>query len=259
MRDLLPHSVHLHWVRTERADHPEVEARVDALLDPEEAAQRARFAFDDPRKLYGVAHALVREALSLYHPLPPERWRFTRNAHGRPDVVLPEGAPRLRCNLSHTQGLAVCAITVDRDLGVDVEDRERNSRTTEIADSFFAPSEVRDLRALPPEHQRARFFSYWTLKEAYMKARGIGLALGLDNFAYRLHPEAPIEIAFTDAIDDDPRAWQFRVLDATPRHPVALAVRRRPDEDDLSVRCYEHTLTAPPTPVDVAARDRPPA
>src|SRR6185503_2215825 len=137
----------------------------------------------------------------------------------------------LRFNLSNTEGLIACLVADDREIGVDVEDLERRGETVAIADRFFSPLEVAALRAVPEERQRARFFDYWTLKEAYIKARGMGLAIPLDHFSFVIEPGAPIGIAFDPRLPDDPSTWQFAQLRPTARHVISVAVRRAGEPD----------------------------
>ena len=124
-------------------------------------------------------------------------------------------------NLSHTDGLVALAVA-KTPVGVDVEDLQRRGRTVELSDRFFAPSEARALRALPEAAQRSRFFDLWTLKEAYIKARGQGLAIPLASFAFDLD-HGPL--AFQPQ-PGDPIIWQFARMDPTPRHRLALALAR---------------------------------
>src|SRR6185436_18685723 len=95
--------------------------------------------------------------------------------------------PRLHFNLTNTRGLVACAVSVAHaEVGVDAEALDRSGETVAIADRYFSTEEVRALRALPESAQRQRFFAYWTLKESYIKARGLGLRLPLDQFSFRL-------------------------------------------------------------------------
>lgn len=230
--------LHLWFSIPEAIEEPKLLDDYLTILDEEERAQQKRFYFDRHRQQYLVSHALVRCTLSRYLNVEPHAWTFTKNQFGRPDAVIPSGMKPIQYNLSHTEGLVVCGILVHREMGVDVEDTERRGKTVEIADSFFSPSEIADLNQLPSEFQRDRFFDYWTLKEAYMKARGIGLSLGLENFSFRLRRHEPITIAFTDKIQDRPQSWQFALLRPTVRHRAALAVRRE-NQNDLTVRVFE--------------------
>src|SRR5262249_34435137 len=155
--------------------------------------QRDRFHFPSGRRDYLVTRALVRLALSRYAAVPPERWRFTKGRYGRPEIAEPLITPRLRFNVSHTVGMVACLITVERDVGVDVETTARAGRPLEIADRYFSPAESRTLRRLPGAEQRDRFFEYWTLKESFIKAMGVGISMGLKTFSF--DPDAnPIRI-----------------------------------------------------------------
>jgi 4'-phosphopantetheinyl transferase len=108
-------------------------------------------------------------------------------------------------------------------VGVDVERMDRRTETVRLAERYFAPSEVRALRALPAAEQPRRFFAYWTLKESYIKARGLGLALPLDQFAFHLDDEA-IRIAFDPRLVDNPARWRFALLDAPPCYTLTVGV-----------------------------------
>ena len=139
--------------------------------------------------------------------------------------------PGDRLNLSNTRGLVCCLVAADRDVGIDVEEISREGETVSIADRFFSPSEVEELRAQPEERRRPRFFDYWTLKEAYIKARGMGLAIPLDHFSFLLTPGRPIGIAFDPQLDDDPTSWQFEQIRPTPTHLISAAIRRKNEAD----------------------------
>jgi 4'-phosphopantetheinyl transferase len=225
MTPLPDDEVHLWYLLTEQVTDPALLTAYEALLTPEERARRDRYRFEHSRREYLLTRALVRTTLSRYAPVAPAAWRFSANEYGRPEIEA-EAHRALRFNLSNTQGLIACVVTRGREVGVDVEDTERSGETVSIADSFFSPSEVAALRALPPELRRSRFFDYWTLKEAYIKARGMGLSIPLDQFSFLLRPQAPIGIAFDPRLGDDAATWQFERFALSPRHRTAVAVRR---------------------------------
>jgi 4'-phosphopantetheinyl transferase len=195
------------------------------LLNDDERRRQARFVFPKHRHLYLVSHTLVRTILSRYANVHPRDWTFEKNDFGRPDAILPPKSPPIKLNLSHTDELAVCAVALDRELGVDVENLTRRSEAVKLAENYFSSAEVYDLQQLPKSEQRGRFFDLWTLKESYMKARGVGLSLGLGNFSFSLTTNN-IDVRFSPAIRDDPSQWQFSIFDPTAKHRVALAVRR---------------------------------
>jgi 4'-phosphopantetheinyl transferase len=236
---LPPGEVHVWIVEPERITDPGLQASYRDLLDAPEREKQQRFHFERHRLQYLVSHALVRLTLSRYAPVPPEAWSFAANTYGRPEIR-GEEKPWLRFNLSHTDGMALCAVARDVDVGADVEDAERRGETVGIADSFFAPAEVAALRALPEHAQRERFFDYWTLKEAYIKARGMGLSLPLDQFAFGLEAGRPARISFDPRLVDEPSHWQFVRFRPSTRHAAALAVRL-PADASLSVR-FQRTV-----------------
>ncbi len=182
-------------------------------LSEEELQRAKRFAFDVHREAYVASHALLRSSLAKCGA--GESLQFGTGSHGRPELP---GTP-YRFNLSRTSGLTVCVVAEGLDVGVDVEDVERKGDTVEVADAFFAPSEARQLRALPVAQQRQRFFELWTLKESYLKARGLGLSIPLDSFAF----EPRVDGVRFEA--DDASQWRFTLLRPTARHQVAVCTR----------------------------------
>jgi 4'-phosphopantetheinyl transferase len=259
------HQVHLWYVLPDEIVDERLLATYWSILSPDEIERNRRFVFPKGRHEHVVTRALVRTTLSAYHPaVPPSDWRFVANQAGRPEIAGPGGGPALRFNVSHTDGLIVCLVGLDREIGVDVEDTARTGiGGVAIADHYFSPTEVAALRTVPVAMQPDRFFDYWTLKESYIKARGLGLQLPLDQFSFHLPaPPAPsspsplparlsgdgpcwpawklgrggpnVSISFGPGIDDDPTTWQFVLHSLTPRHRLAVAIRRQ-QEPDLTV------------------------
>jgi 4'-phosphopantetheinyl transferase len=232
---LPPHVAHLWYVDPDAIEDWYLLAAYHTIMSPDEAQQQARYRFAAGRKEYLVTRALIRSVLSAYAPILPRDWKFVRNKHGRPEIAGPHGAPKLRFNLSNTRGLIVCLVARDREVGVDVEDIHRPGETVAIADRFFSPIEASSLIRQSPHRQRDRFFDYWTLKEAYIKARGMGLAIPLDHFSYHLENPAAIRISFAPELPDDPERWQFSLTTLGGRHRIATAIERRPGETPVSI------------------------
>ncbi|MEQ1730761.1 MAG: 4'-phosphopantetheinyl transferase superfamily protein [Vicinamibacterales bacterium] len=225
MRELPRDEVHLYY---EVLDPALDAARADAarrVLTDAEWHRCQRFAYAEGLRERLAARFMVRSVLSRYAQVDPRDWRFVENAHGRPEVSEPHHATHLRFNLSHADGVVTLAVSAHYDVGVDVERLGRPTRLA-IADRFFAPSEVDALRALPEAEQPRRFLEYWTLKESYIKARGAGMSLRLDQFAFDLTTPGRPAIRFADAFDDDPHTWQFDRLFVGDEHLVAVATRR---------------------------------
>lgn len=163
--------------------------KLAGLLDEAEAARAQRFAFDDDRRAYVAAHALLRARLSERSTnISPCDWRFDATPHGKPYLRAPQH-DGLKVSLSHTRGMAAIAIASGREIGVDVESALTPRNAVGVADRYFAPEEAALLRAeSDPIAQSEIFFAIWTLKEAVLKADGRGLARGLDSFVVRLSP-----------------------------------------------------------------------
>lgn len=241
MADARRSGVNVFTIRTDGVT-AELVAAVLPGLTADERTRMDRFVREVDRHTFAIARALVRTTLSAYGPTAPSDWRFETNSHGCPFVVPAQaGHPRLLFNLSHTTGLVALAVTRGHDIGIDVERADRPIRE-QIAERHFAAQEVADLRALPLEAQDRGFFEYWTLKEAYIKARGMGLAIPLGDFAFILRPPAVPVIRFVEGFDDRPERWQFWQTWPTPDHRLSLAVVR--DGADLPVAVTEVTPEA---------------
>jgi 4'-phosphopantetheinyl transferase len=233
-----------------------------ALLTPDERTRAERFCFHGDRLRFVTARAMVRAMLSRHVDLPPDAWRLRIESYGRPEVAnLPPGAPDLRFNISHTEGLVACALTVGRDVGIDIE-HVRRQLTHDVAERFFSSQEVADLRLLPKDEQELVFFDYWTLKESYIKARGLGLALPLDQFTFHRHAGRAPHISFAPELHDDPATWQFAQFWPTVEHRMAVAVRRAGEDLPIEVSAIiplAHTTDSTTTLGDAGAirRQRP--
>ena len=200
----------------------------------------ARLHFPEGRHLFGVSHTLVRTTLSRYSEIPPGEWRFVKNAHGKPSIDPDLDSSPLRFSLAHTRGLAVVAVTERADVGADVERADRIVDAAKLSSRFFSPEEAAALQEMPPDRLRGRFFLYWTLKESYIKARGLGLSLPLASFSFRLAGECPFRIDFSGDDPRDPGEWRFAALRPLPQYVAAVGVAPgRPGP--VRIRCY-HTL-----------------
>jgi len=197
------------------------------LLSSDERRQENRFYFAKDRCRYLVSRALVRTVLSRYLCIEPQDWEFSRNTFGRPEIANRAARPaRLSFNLSHTQNLVALGVTRSREVGVDIEHLQARAVATEIADRYFAEEEAAALRAVPPESKQFRFFEYWTLKESYIKARGMGMSLSLDKFSFHFSDAQAIEMTISSELDDDPSRWQFWQFRPAPEYMLAICAER---------------------------------
>ncbi len=227
--DLPDNEIHLWICQSNNIRAPELLHHYDRLMTDEERAKQLRYRFEKDQHQALVTRALVRTVLSKYAPIAPQDWRFEKGERDKPEIVPPAYCriPALRFNLSHTYNFITCGVTLEKDLGVDVEHCERTNDVVAIADRYFSPSEVNELFSLPEAKQRSRFFDYWTLKESYIKACGMGLAIPLDDFSFHIINSAPpqISISFAPQRLDTPEHWQFWLMYPNETHRLSVGIR----------------------------------
>lgn len=190
------------------------------FLNDEETGRHQRFIFIRHRHQFLVSRALVRSVLAQYMGLDPAAVAFTKNRHGKPLLA---GDCPLQFNLSHTNGLIALAVARQHAVGVDVEYLSRQADIVKLAERYFSPQETQDLYALPVPAWNRRFFDLWTLKEAYLKACGTGLATPLRDFSFAFAGDR-IDVSFSGAIKDDPARWRFWLMDVPGTYRLSLAV-----------------------------------
>ncbi len=210
------------------------------LLNAEERQRQARFVFSGDRHSYLVTHAMLRIVLSKYAPVQPQAWHFVTNGYGRPEIANADSsAMQINFNVSHAHGLAVVAVTRAPAVGVDVEEVRARPAPLELADRHFAPQEILALQALPAQRQSDRFYEFWTLKEAYIKARGLGLSIPLDQFSFQFEGGRSLHFSAEPSLQDSAEFWKFWQFCPSADHVLALCVRRgSPAEPRLLCRSF---------------------
>ena len=223
--DLISGEVHLYFSFPGQISDTGLLNRYESLLSDDERSQMARFYFARHRHQYLVTRALIRTCLSAYYPVDPAEWRFSKNSYGKPGISYPISTLPIRFNISHADGLIMCGIVRDHDIGVDVEDLQRSTRANlDSLSSYFSLEEIKALGELPLEQQKQRFFDYWTLKESYIKARGAGLSIPLHKFSFQFLANTLNSFSIHQDLKDDAKNWQFWRLPMTERYLVAVAI-----------------------------------
>ncbi len=241
------HEVHVWFVQTDAVIDPTLLQTCADVLSPQEKERWQRFSFEAGRKQFLVSHGFLRLVLSRYADVAPSEWNFVHNAYGKPEIAAEHNrnVPRSLCfNLTHTTGLAACIVARDREVGVDAEEIGRRGR--DIGDDMIryclSSEEQLCFQSVPPLERKRAFLDYWTLKEAYLKARGFGLSLPVEGITFRwlsgIPHVGPVQAAFAPEINDNPRTWQFERFTPTAQHKIALAIRR-PTGADLDVVVQE--------------------
>jgi len=196
--------------------------RLEQCLSADERGRMERFCFGRDRLRYLIGRGLLRLLLGRYLDVAPRDLRFETMAAGKPHLAAGQG--RLQFNLAHSGEYVLIAIADGRTVGIDVEEVRDDLDACQVAAHFFSPNEQRDLEALTGRVKIEAFFECWTCKEAYVKARGDGLSLLLDQFDVSLRPGEPARLIATRPDAAEARRWQLSGLDVADGYKAALVV-----------------------------------
>jgi len=198
---------------------------VQATLSSDERARASRFRFAKDHRHFVAARGTLRTILARYIDRAPSQIEFCYSQSGKPELAPGCDAKALRFNLSHSQGLALYAITRDHEIGVDLEGVRADFAWEEIASRYFAPGEVEALQLVPASSRAEAFFNCWTRKEALVKARGEGLSLPLDQFEVSLAPGEPARLLRTTGDPQEAEHWSICGLQPAAGYVAAVALR----------------------------------
>ena len=192
------------------------------ILSDDEQVRASRFHFEKDARHFTVARGSVRSILGAYTQSRAEDIRFVYSAQGKPSLHRP--VSDIRFNVSHSRDLALLAVALGRDLGVDVEWKNKDIEVEKLAERFFSIQEHRSLLSQAPELKIAAFFRGWTSKEAFLKAQGMGLSRSLNSFDVDMNVGQPARLLATrpDAAEAD--HWFLRELDVAEEYAAAVAV-----------------------------------
>lgn len=197
--------------------------QLTAFLSADELERARRFRFRSDRDRFAAGRGRLRELLGGYLALHPEDVCFQYSAYGKPSVT---SSANLQFNVSHSGAQVLFAFGCDAEVGVDVELLRDQTADDLVAERFFAKREVTALRRLPPALQVRGFLSCWTRKEAYIKARGEGLSLPLQDFEVTLSPDERPRLLRTAWSATEAAEWRLHDLShLCPGAVAALAVR----------------------------------
>jgi 4'-phosphopantetheinyl transferase len=185
----------------------------------EERARYGRFRHDGDRLMFALGRLMARTLVGRALGVDPESWSWREGPHGRPEVNRP--GTDLHFNLSHSAGLVMCAIARGRAVGADVEDLTRRAPDWALVERYCSPAEADEIRA-HGDRWRDRFLAYWTLKEAYLKARGLGISVALADISFTAGADDP-RIGFAGSLAGTDDRWAFHLWQPGARHLAAVA------------------------------------
>ena len=196
--------------------------RALAWMTDAERERYARFRHDRDRWMFALGREMARTLVGDVLGVAPDAWTWREGPHGRPEIASP--GEDLHFNLSHSAGVVICVLGRGRAIGVDVEDLARRAPDPAIVTRYCSSEEAEDVSAQGDDWPE-RFLTYWTLKEAYLKARGLGISIPLSDISFELGP-APREarIRFLESLTGTDDRWAFHLVRVDPHHLAAVAV-----------------------------------
>jgi len=214
----------IHVWRVSLAQTPSCLQSLQQTFSTDERTKAEAFRFPKDRSQFIVSRGALRAILSRYLNLNPRILCFAYNPYGKPSLIAAQGGNTLRFNLSHSRGMALIAITKNREIGVDIEGINPKFSYLEIAEKFFSPLENSVLRSLPDHLQPTAFFTCWTRKEAYIKAVGKGLSIPLNRFDVSLAPGEPAALLNVEENPEEASRWSLIELIPSSDMVAAIAV-----------------------------------
>src|SRR5262245_14325273 len=203
------------------------------ILSNDEKTRAESFRFERDRHLHLLSKAFVRILLSRYISIDPSVWEFTRNEYGKPAISRPTSAAHISFNISHTRGLIAGVFALNSTVGIDAENHQQQVDALSIAHLYLSATEYSVLCEVAASDRHRRFLEFWTLKEAYAKAQGMGMSMDLSQFTFEIHNEtARISFHSQDAAHSG--FWKFRLLRPGPEHTAAVAVCL-PSQSDMQL------------------------
>ncbi len=157
---------------------------LQSLLPLEETERFSRFRMAAKRDEAIISRGLLRHVLSFVLGQSTREIVFTLGAKGKPGI----DHSRVRFNVSHTAGRVLLAVTLDHEIGVDIEQIRTRTSYEDLARRFFTAEEYGAIMMLPPAERLRAFFICWTRKEAILKGTGEGISAGLASFEVPICP-----------------------------------------------------------------------
>ena len=216
-------------------DMPDV--RIEKLfevLSQEEKIRSARYHFSRDQKHFVAARGILRNILARYLAAEPEQIVFSYDSRGKPFLCDTFNNKEISFNLSHAHDLALYAVAVKRKVGIDVESVQQDFQWEEIVERFFSSVEQAELWTLPVKDRLRAFYTYWTRKEAILKAMGTCLTDEMREINGASEPLKSTCLSRAGYPRNGYAHWTLIDLDTGPRYASALAVEGR----DWKLRCY---------------------
>jgi 4'-phosphopantetheinyl transferase len=208
---------------------------LESTLSDDEHHRAAKFYFSRDRNHYIAARGILRTLVGRYLSVEPSTLRFDYSQYGKPSLSTEWNGSSLFFNVSHSHELALMAFTRVGEIGVDVEYMRPDIEYMQLARRFFSEYERSQLMLLPQTMLQSAFYCCWTRKEAYIKARGLGLQLPLELFDVSVHPEKPAVFLGSREVGQDMKDWSLYNLLPGSDYAAACVVKGAPSR----IHCWQ--------------------
>ncbi len=232
------HEVHV-WCVPLTASPPELQ-RLRQFLSRDEQARAERFLFEKHRHRFAVGRGYQRELLARYVHAAPASLAFQYEGLGKPRLTDSTENAGLCFNFSNSGDLGLLAITLNAELGVDIEKIRELSDMSGLANRFFCVEEAEFISAQEGRDRLAAFFRCWTRKEAYLKAIGKGLTVPLNRVVVSTEADGPAEIISIGDSASKATQWRLAHLQPAAGYIGAVALPRHGD----AIRCWSWLTAA---------------
>jgi 4'-phosphopantetheinyl transferase len=205
-----------------------------SLLSTEEKARAQRLKIAEKKNQFIITRGRLRQILGKYLNSDPRAFKFDYATHGKPYLEERWQGHEISFNVTHSHNYILIAMSLDHQLGIDIEKIRHDRDHTALARRFFSKREQAELTTLSEEVKIRAFYSCWARKEAFVKAVGDGITYGLDTFDVSVYPDVgkPSLNIHTSIADD--KTWSIINIPMDEDYMAALAVT----SDTVSVRCW---------------------
>jgi 4'-phosphopantetheinyl transferase len=214
----------LHIWRASLSGSPDELSYFDSLLSMDEKARAERFYFERDRNRYVFGRGILRTLLGNYLRQEASKITFVYGLYGKPAIGSMHSNKTLQFNLAHSNEWAVYVFGWDQPLGIDLEHIRPMPDVDDLAERVFSASESALIHSLFDDQKWETFFTIWTCKEAFLKARGSGLTIPLDQF--EVSPNANGDMKLTSISGNSTLAarWRLETFKPMADYQSAIAV-----------------------------------
>ncbi len=177
-------------------------------LNPEEQQRLQRYTHQQAQQQFLATRGRLKQLLAGYIGIAPSDIQFETGRYGKPRLAGTTIDDGLVFNISHSGAMALIAISTNNALGIDIERINTRHNLQGMAQRCFSNQELNNWNQLTEPHKTTQFYAYWCAKEAFLKATGRGLALGMEHCVVDIEQPCFISLPESHQICD----WQIQCV-----------------------------------------------